>query len=134
MAMSDNGPAKTILIVEDDEIARVGLSSILRAQGYYSLAVGNGQEALDHLHAGPCPDLILLDMILPDFDGWRFIAQKQQDPSIAAIPVIVMTGLGIASKEWAVAMGAVDFLRKPVDVDFLLETVRRHVEPNGVPQ
>lgn len=127
--MSADEP-KTILIVEDDDIARAGLSSVLRAHGYRVFAVSDGREALDRLQESLRPDLILLDMILPRFDGWHFIGQWQKAALFAAAPVIIMTGLGIASTEWALSLGAVDLLRKPIDVELLLQAVQRCVEPN----
>jgi CheY-like chemotaxis protein len=132
--MDKSAAAKTILIVEDDAIACVGLSTILRAHGYCPVSAANAKQALDCLRAGLCPDVILLDMILPNSDGWQFMGQKQRDAAIAPIPLVLVTGLGIASKEWAIALGAVDLLRKPVDVGVLLETVRRYAEPNAISQ
>ncbi len=119
---------KTILIVEDEEVARVGLATILQADGYEPVTAVNGREALEKFQAGFRPDFILLDMILPEFDGWRFCAHRQEGWGKAAdVPFAIMTGLSIASDDWATAMGAVALLRKPLDVDTLLETIRRHV-------
>jgi CheY-like chemotaxis protein len=118
--------SQTILVVEDDEIARTGLCYILLAHGYDVLTAGNGAEALERLRLDPRPDLILLDMILPSFDGWRFLPVWQRDPVLSAIPVVLMTGLAVASDEWAKALGVESLLRKPIDVDTLLDTVRRH--------
>jgi CheY-like chemotaxis protein len=122
--------SKVILIVEDDEIASVGLSSILRAHGYRVVLVADGREALDRLQEGLHVDLILLDMILPNFDGWHFIGHWQKTELFAAAPVVIMTGLGIASPEWAQSLGATTLLRKPIDVAVLLETVQRCTEPD----
>jgi CheY-like chemotaxis protein len=82
------------------------------------------------LDAGLQPAMILLDMILPECDGWQFCAQ-QKDRPLAAVPMAIMTGLGIASDEWARSMGAVKLLRKPLDLEQLLATVRRHVQVPG---
>ncbi|MBL8794635.1 MAG: response regulator [Planctomycetia bacterium] len=117
--------SKTVLIVEDDEIARTGLYTILLSHGYDALTAANGAEALQRLRAGPPPDLILLDMVLPTFDGWRFLPVWRQDPALASIPLVVMTGLAIASDDWAKALGAASLLRKPIDVNVLLGTVGR---------
>jgi CheY-like chemotaxis protein len=119
---------KTILIVEDDEIARAGLSSVLRAHGYRVFLAADGREALDRLQDGLHADVILLDMILPQFDGWQFMGHWQKTALFAAAPVIIMTGLGIASTEWALSLGAVELLRKPIDVEVLLEAVGRCVQ------
>lgn len=121
--MFDTDQRKTILIVEDDEIARAGLGSILRAHDYRVVVTTDGREALDRLQAGLHPDLILLDMILPRFDGWQFIGQRQKMALFGVAPVIIMTGLGIASREWALSLGAVELLRKPIDVEALLQAV-----------
>jgi CheY-like chemotaxis protein len=116
------------LIIEDDEIAPAGLSSVLRAHGYRIVSVSDGLKALDRLQEGLHADLILLDMILPQFDGWHFMGHWQKTTLFAAAPVIIMTGLGIASTEWALSLGAVELLRKPIDVDVLLEAAGRCVQ------
>jgi twitching motility two-component system response regulator PilH len=116
---------KTIMIVEDDEIARVGLATILQAHGYRTMTAAQGHEALDQLQTGLCPDLILLDMLLPECDGWEFCAQRRHRPTVALVPVVIMTGVGEANDEWAKSLGAVALLRKPLDVLELLETIRR---------
>src|SRR5947207_2088522 len=85
-----------------------------------------GNEAVERLRAGP-PDLILLDMFLPggSIDGWVLLETIHNTPDWAAIPVIIITGLGVASPEWARALGALDVVRKPVHVDEVLQKLRR---------
>ena len=122
--------ARTILIVEDDQIARTGLATVLESFGYDTFSARNAQEAVEGLRCFT-PDLILMDMIMPGGDGWTFFGHRNQDTVLASIPVVVMTGLGISSEEWARSLGAVAFLRKPFEVDYLLETVRRWIEPSN---
>lgn len=130
--MPADSTTKTILIVEDDEIARAGLDTILTGRGHRVLLAAHGDEALVHLQTGPAPDLILLDMIQPGwFDGWQFLNQRQHGLLAGSIPIVIMTGLGVASWEWARALGAVELLRKPINVDALLETVERYLGPQG---
>ena len=117
---------KTVLVVEDDAIACKGLSVLLESEGYKVVIAENGRQAWSRLQAGLIPDLVLLDMIMPVQDGWQFCLQKQKDKSLAPIPMVIMTGLGIASDEWASSIGGKALLRKPIDVPALLETVRRH--------
>ena len=124
--------AKTVLIVEDDPIARTGLATILKSYGYDTFAAANAQEAIEGLRSFS-PDLILLDMIMPAGDGWTFFAHRKRQPALAAAPVVVMTGLGIGTEEWALSMGAVAFLPKPIDVDLLLQVVDRHTDVVGGP-
>jgi CheY-like chemotaxis protein len=114
------------LIVEDDEVARLGLSFLLQADGYETVTAVDAGEALERLHAGPRTDLVLLDMILPSCDGWVFCGRRHHDVEAAAVPVVIMTGLGIANEPWAKALGAVGLLPKPLDVPSLLRTVAQH--------
>ena len=81
---------------------------------------------MDYLSTEPAPDLVLLDMMMPGHDGWQFLNQWKHSRSHATIPVVIMTALGIASPEWAASLGAVSLLRKPFEIDALLEMVRRH--------
>lgn len=125
MAANASAPG-IILVAEDDAVTREGLSAILQREGYVVVVAANGQEALDYLDSQPAPKLILLDMLMPVLDGWIFLRELRQLPGCAAIPVVVVTGMTVASSEWTKALGAVALVKKPVDVAFLLNTVRRH--------
>jgi CheY-like chemotaxis protein len=83
----------------------------------------NGEEALRLLAAGPAPDLILLDMLMPVLDGWHFLERLRQEATRP--PVVVTTAAGVLSREWAEAHGCAGFVRKPVETDELLAEVRR---------
>lgn len=117
-------PPPNILVVEDDEGPRASLGAILTAEGYEVAPAADAREALNLLATGLRPALILLDMIGPNVDGWRFMALRRIDPELDRIPVVVMTGLTVASDEWARSLGAV--LRKPIDSARLLELVRQY--------
>src|SRR5437879_5696765 len=118
---------KSILIAEDNTIQRQGLALVLDQEGYQVTTASNGQDALNYLRSGPACDLVLLDMMLPSRDGWSVLEEKNADEALAPIPVIIMTALSIASKEWALSLGAIGFLRKPVEVEPLLKEIRRLV-------
>jgi len=119
--------AGTILLIEDNPIQRQQLVTILHQQGFRVLIATDGNEALNQLSSRPLPDLILLDMLVPNgyFDGWWFFEQRQRFPALASVPVIITTALTIASREWATAMGAAGLLRKPIDAEALLLEIRR---------
>ncbi len=119
--------SKLLLIVEDNAISREGMAVILRQAGYSVVAFPDGQAALNYLTSKPAPDLILLDMLIPPpgCDGWRFLQQRKRLPGLAGIPVIITTGIGIASNEWAASLGACGLLHKPIDLEALLAEVRR---------
>jgi CheY-like chemotaxis protein len=131
--MCDPPAGATILVIEDDDAARTAVAALLEPHHFEVAAAPDGMAALDLLNQGLNPSLILLDMIIVSgLDGWQFLARRQKDRSLAAVPLVVMTGLGIASEEWARSLGAVGLLRKPIDADRLLSTVRQVVQPDGV--
>lgn len=105
--------APTILVVEDDDGARAGLGAVLSVNGYPVATAADGRDALSRLASDPKPALVLLDMIMPILDGWRFMELRAQEPDYAAVPVVVNTGMTYASYEWALARGAVGIHTSP---------------------
>ncbi len=118
----------TLLLVEDDYDIREALSGILRDEGYIVRGASNGVEGLDALRADPNVDLIILDLMMPVMDGWAFRAVQRDDAVFGRIPVLVLSADG-GARERVHALGAVAFLRKPVQLDALLDTVAANVRP-----
>src|SRR5262249_41248351 len=116
---------KLILVVEDNEVVREGMPVVLGRFGCKVSLAADGSEALALLRGGLRPHLILLDMLTPGLDGWGFLDQRRRDPALVVIPVVITTALGVASEEWAAALGAVGLLRKPVQTELLIEECRR---------
>ncbi len=114
-------PGKCILLVEDDDLLRGAMKMVLEWEGYRVACAGDGGEALDHLRAGGRPALILLDVALPVLDGLQFRDWQRRHPDLAAIPVVVVSGLDVADCPEAAA-----HVRKPFAAEELLEAVRRH--------
>ena len=118
-----------VLVVEDDDDLRGSLTHSLQCEGYDVEEARNGREALDCLHKtdGHRPGCILLDLMMPVMNGWQFREAQQQDPdpSIADIPVIVLSAVG-GHVQKVQPLDAVAFMRKPFDLDVLLETIQRH--------
>ena len=115
----------TVLVIDDNAIAREGLGVVLSRAGYDVALLEHGQQALTHLHAHGPPHVILLDMIMPVLDGWGFLEQfdkLQLQPNPA---IIITTGNLVIGKEWASAHACAGFLRKPFDVDDMLREVQR---------
>jgi CheY-like chemotaxis protein len=116
-------PAKSILIVEDDALTREALTVMLEEDGYRVRSAANGRDALDCLREGRPPDLILLDLMMPVMNGWDFVRAQMGDPSLAAIPVVICSGTSDC-KQQATALGAAGYLKKPIEVEALLRTIR----------
>jgi CheY-like chemotaxis protein len=109
-----------LLVVEDNEMNRTMLVRRLRRRGFEVVEAENGWEAVAavHLHH---PDLVLMDMNLPDLDGWAATRTLKSDLSTAATPVIALTAHAMsADREHALAVGCNDFVTKPIDLPRLL--------------
>jgi CheY-like chemotaxis protein len=124
----DTKDATTVLVVEDDFDLCDALVPILEYEGHRVVSAANGREALDRLQTMPRPSVILLDLMMPVMDGEQFRAEQLRDPSLASIPVVVLSAHAQA-EERAARIGAVACLRKPLDIDVLLDQVRRSSEP-----
>lgn len=117
-------PLGTVLVVDDQEIARVMLSETLRSFGYTVLVASNGQMALDRAIQNQ-PHAILLDVVMPDLDGFEVCRRLKQHPETGSIPVLMVTALSdTASRLRGIEAGADDFLSKPIEPDEIRLRVR----------
>ena len=116
--------AKTVLIVEDNELNMKLFHDLLEAHGYATVGTRNGIEALD-LARKHRPDLILMDIQLPEMDGLAFTRQLKADPMTASIAVVAMTAHAmVGDKEDALSAGCAGYIAKPIDTRTLGEQVR----------
>jgi CheY-like chemotaxis protein len=115
----------SVLIVEDDRDFRDALQTLLTVHGLDVFCALDGQEALDMLHRGLSPCVILLDMMMPRMSGSEFRHAQQEDPDLRAIPVVVLSA-SADGRTVARAMGISEFMKKPVDLDHLVKTVEQH--------
>jgi CheY-like chemotaxis protein len=115
---------RRVVVIDDDTDIVESIAIVLEGAGYDAEASSNGKEALDRVRAErPC--LILLDLMMPGMNGWQFRAEQLQDATISSIPVVVMTGFPAAAEN-AKSLGASACLKKPIDLDDLLDTVARY--------
>jgi putative two-component system response regulator len=118
----------TILAVDDMPENLVILGELLQPH-YRVRAVSNGQRALQAARTEPRPDLILLDVMMPDMDGYAVLSRLHNDPNTSDIPVIFVTAMDqIDDEERGLDLGAVDYITKPVRPAILLARVRNHLE------
>ena len=117
-----------VLIVEDDADLREMMAQLLSLEGYRAETAPNGRDALQYLERGDRPDVILLDLMMPVMDGWEFRRRQVADPTIATVPVVVLSAVDPSR---AGDLGGAAFLKKPLDFDQLLELVRRFCPPTG---
>ena len=114
---------RPILVVDDDTDLRETLGELLEDEGYDAHLCENGRVALDRLRQGERPALILLDLMMPEMNGWQFREEQLRDERFAGIPVIVMT----ASRGFeGHPITASEILYKPVGLGDLIEAVERN--------
>ncbi len=118
----------TVLIVEDSSNVRDALVELLTDEGYVTASAANGREALEYMRHVQRPSVILLDLMMPVMDGWRFREEQQRDPQLASIPVVILTADRDAeSRETTIRANA--WLWKPFKIDRLLEVIKKHCNP-----
>lgn len=110
-----SAPSPRILVVDDDARNVRVLEAMLHADKYATMAAHNGQQALN-LASEHLPELILLDVMMPDMNGFEVIEKLKADPATMRIPVIMITALDDReSRLYALQAGADEFITKPVD-------------------
>jgi len=115
---------RPVLLVEDDEAIRESLSELLESEGYRVVTARNGQVALEWLESSSePPGVVLLDLMMPVMSGLELLDAMRglSDANRRDVPVIVLT----ASRDRSEAQGVIANLRKPIDVDELLDTIAR---------
>jgi PAS domain S-box-containing protein len=112
-----------VLVVDDDTDVREALGEALQQEGYEVAAAANGAAALEYLRSHPAPSLVLLDLSMPVMDGWGFLTERNQDPDLRSIPVIVVSGQ--RDVEAQVLAAHAGYAAKPLRTDKLLKLMRR---------
>jgi signal transduction histidine kinase len=122
---------RTILIIDDDEALRMGLSATLQRKGFVVVSAGNGQAGLEKTRLAR-PDLIICDVMMPPPDGFELRRVLSQDPALSSIPFIFLTArTGLEDRLTGIDNGADDYITKPFDPKELVarvEAVFRRVE------
>ena len=118
MSVPLNKSAGRILTIDDDIDGVDALKYLLESEGYVVDSAGNGREGLQHLHDGPKPCVVILDLAMPVMTGWQFLAARDGDAALAKIPVIVVTASRPASYGRCEPV-----MVKPIDLDALLDQI-----------
>jgi CheY-like chemotaxis protein len=108
-----------VLVVDDDPDIRETLREVIEAEGHAVVCAANGRAALEALGSGLRPSLIVLDLMMPAMSGWELLSAIRAERALADIPVAVISAAGSRTPP----PGATCFLRKPIDLDTLIELV-----------
>ncbi len=117
---------KRVLIVEDEEAVRELEKFILETQGYEVMEARDGLEGLAKAEFRK-PDLILLDLMMPDVSGGRMFDEMKRHPTTTGIPIIVVTGKPDAHEMFDDTIGPDNVIMKPFEADTLLGRIRDHI-------
>ncbi len=122
-SVTRNASSRGVLVIDDDVDIRYTLVDALEDEGYRAVSASNGVEALEVLRVLPKPpSVILLDLMMPVMDGWKFRAEQQRDPVLSKIPVVVISAHRNVIEE-ASQVSASAYLRKPFELEELVATV-----------
>jgi CheY-like chemotaxis protein len=130
---------KRVLIVDDDIRNVFALTSILEARGMDVDYAENGAAAIELLKASPEIDVVLMDVMMPEMDGYQTMAAIREIPEFASLPIVAVTAKAMKEdRERCIAAGASEYIKKPVDPDELLATIgiwlySQPVEQEAVP-
>jgi len=117
-----------ILVIEDNEWSRDMLARRLSRRGYQVISAADGKRGIALAH-DQSPDLIVMDMSLPEIDGWEATRRLKADPATRAIPIVALTAHAMASdRKKAMDAGCDDYHTKPVDFESLVSSLESFLE------
>jgi len=126
--METGNDKKKILVVDDNEIQLENIR-ILIEEEYDVTTAESGKEALEHLVKGYFPDLILLDLLMPNMDGWETYNRLRALSFLKDVPIVFVTSVdGSLEKKHAIDIGAADFITKPLVKKDLLEKLKNQLD------
>ena len=125
--MAETSANTEVLVVDDDYDIRDTLKELLELEGLRVASAANGREALHKLRNGVRPNVILLDLMMPEMSGWEFRGEQLRDPALADIPVVILSATPDVARA-AREMNASGWVRKPFDLDQLLDVVQRSAQ------
>ena len=117
---------RTVLLVDDDARNIFALSSVLERRGMNVLTATTGREAIEHLAGAPQTAIVLMDIMMPEMDGYETIRAIRDSPQWRRLPIVALTAKAMkGDREKCLEAGASDYLAKPVNMEQLFATLRR---------
>lgn len=128
---AEGGRRHRVLVVEDEDNIAIALDYLMTREGYDHDRIANGADALARIRATH-PDLVLLDVMLPEVSGYEICQGVRLDPTLSDVKILMMTARGSAiERRKGLALGADGFISKPFELKELREEVRRLLVTEG---
>lgn len=119
---------KKVLIIDDDSRNIFALTAVLKAKRYDCISAHSAQDGLDMIANDGDIAIVLMDMMMPDMDGYEAMKKMKADPELGKIPVIAVTAQAmVGDRERCLAAGAAGYISKPVNVDELIKQLNLHL-------
>ena len=116
---------RTVLVVDDDVRNIFALSSVLERRGMRVLTATTGNEAIKHIESNPDIAIVLMDIMMPEMDGYETMRQIRRQPEFRTLPILALTAKAMkGDREKCLDAGASDYLAKPVNTEQLLSALR----------
>ena len=113
--------AKKVLIIDDDSRNIFALTAVLKAKKYQYIAASSALDGFEIMANDKDVGVVLMDMMMPDMDGYQAMSKMKEHPEMSAIPVIAVTAQAmVGDRERCLKAGAVSYISKPVNVDELI--------------
>jgi len=115
-----------ILVVDDDSKNIFALCAVLQSRGWTCISALSADEGIEHLQRNPDIGIVLMDMMMPDMDGYEAIKQIRSMKGWEEMPIVAVTAQAMSGdREKCLSAGASEYLSKPVDVDLLIGIINR---------
>ena len=119
---------KKILIIDDDNRNIFALTAVLKAKKYSCLCAISAKKGFELIESDEDIALVLMDMMMPDMDGYQAIAKMRETPKMKDIPVIAVTAQAmVGDKERCLEAGAVGYVSKPINIDALINHINKYI-------
>ncbi|MFD0940415.1 response regulator [Pedobacter boryungensis] len=119
---------KKILIIDDDSRNIFALKAVLKAKKFTCLSASSAQQGFDILASDKDIAVVLMDMMMPDMDGYQAMSEMKKHPEMKSVPVIAVTAQAmVGDKERCINAGAVGYISKPVNVDELVLQLKNYI-------
>lgn len=119
-----------ILLIEDERRVRRSMARVLEAKGHTVTTASGGAEALEHMRSIEELDIILLDLMMPDLNGWDVREKQLEEGLLPDVPLVILSGVNADLSEEQSALEATSYLSKPVRPAQLYETLETHCAPD----